>query len=242
MKFYILASGSKGNCTIINTNDDKYIMVDCGLSFLDLDRKFKSIGINLCNITHFFFTHSHIDHIRCLSNFDAEKVYSLENTLDLQRYSKLLPYKTYNFENFSIVPVRTFHDAPDSCGYVININDESLVYLTDSGFIPDETIGYIKDKNYYVFESNHDIQMLLKSNRPPFLKQRICGDYGHLSNDQCVDYLNEIIGNDTHEIILAHLSEECNTEEIALKTITNNLVSENKIVIKAAKQYEIIEG
>jgi phosphoribosyl 1,2-cyclic phosphodiesterase len=100
--------------------------------------------------------------------------------------------------------------------------DETALYLTpDTGIIDEKYFKLLRSINTILIESNHDEQLLQKSNRPYFLKQRILSTTGHLSNKSCVSYLKEIVSEKTTNVILAHLSEECNTESLALSEVKN---------------------
>ena len=113
-----------------------------------------------------------------------------------------------------IIP--TSHDALTSNGYLIENNNESLVYITDTGYINQRHLVYLKDKTYYILESNHDTERLIKGPYPEYLQRRILSDKGHLSNELCAGYLSRLIGPNTKKVVLAHLSETNNTEELAL--------------------------
>ena len=145
-----------------------------------------------------------------------------------------------------VTPLIASHDAPNTVGYVFDNGVEKLSYLTDTGFIPDKTLEYMKNSDYYVIESNHNLKMLYKCNRPQSLKERIAGDLGHLSNEDAACYMKEIIGDRTKEIILAHISEESNTYELAVETFIKKFrkahIDINRIEIKAAKQREMVVG
>ena len=116
------------------------------------------------------------------------------------------------------------------------------MYITDTGFIPLKTLNIIQNKDIYIIESNHDINMLLESRRTNRLKERILSSVGHLSNDLCAQYLAEVIGDKTKAIFLAHLSEECNLDGVAIDTVYSIVTSKNKrakhIVFDALKQKE----
>jgi phosphoribosyl 1,2-cyclic phosphodiesterase len=145
-----------------------------------------------------------------------------------------------------IKPLNTSHDATNPCGYLIKDNDETLVYITDTGYIKEDTLSICKNPTYLILESNHDISMLIKSNRPARLKSRIMSDVGHLCNEDSAIFATYIIGSKTKEIVLAHLSEECNTEDKALKAYNKVFkkmkVSLNQIRIRCAKQYSTLLG
>ena len=97
-----------------------------------------------------------------------------------------------------------------------------MVYITDTGYINVKYNDYLYNKNAYIIESNHDVEMLMNSSRPYFLKMRILGDEGHISNKDCSYYLKQFVGNETKNIVLAHLSENNNTQELALEEISKN--------------------
>ena len=137
----------------------------------------------------------------------------------------------------------TSHDAPASRGYIIKDGEESFVYITDTGYINQRLFKKLYNHNKYVFESNHDVELLMHGRYPQWLKSRILSDKGHLSNAQAGFYLSKIIGPDTKKIALAHLSKENNDPDVALKEVKSilkeNDVKFNNFVI--AKQRERIE-
>ena len=121
-----------------------------------------------------------------------------------------------------------------------------MLVTVSSGKISTKTLNKLKDANYYVIESNHDVEMLINSNRPWFLKKRILSDKGHLSNEQSATYMTKCVGENTKQIILAHLSEECNDPEVALKTykkiFKDAKINTRKIKFIVANQYHSVEG
>ena len=152
--------------------------------------------------------------------------------------------KTFNIdEDINIETFNTSHDAKGSRGYIINYKDKSLVYVTDTGYINQRIIPKITNKSAYIFESNHDVEMLMHGRYPSWLKQRVSSDVGHLSNGQAGTYLSKVIGDNTKKVILAHLSEENNTPEIALDTVKQYL-KDNDVKFKnieCAKQFDRLE-
>jgi phosphoribosyl 1,2-cyclic phosphodiesterase len=119
-------------------------------------------------------------------------------------------------DGFVVRPFMTYHDALEPCGYKFIEASKSLVYLTDSGYFPQKHYDIIRNADAYILESNHDPEMLLDSDRPWILKKRILDDQGHLSNQDSAQLIMNVIGPNTKVIILAHLSQECNTPEAAL--------------------------
>ncbi len=248
MKITILGSGSKGNSTLVEIGDTK-ILIDVGFSYRVLKEKLGNINVNPKDIDYIFITHDHADHIYGLSTF--LKIYNpyvymsplIAKIYFNEKYEKLRYLKeNIEIKGISITLIPTSHDATDSTGFLIEYNSESLVYITDTGYIPSKLLSKINNKTYYVIESNHDIDMLINGKYPPYLQKRILGDSGHLSNELCGVYLSKIIGNKTKKIVLAHLSEENNSASVALNTVTDLLkYNTGNYTLETASQTEILE-
>lgn len=249
MKVSVLSSGSKGNCTYVETINHK-ILIDIGTSSLYVEKCLKSIGVNPEEIDIILITHAHIDHVNGLRVF-TKKYKPLVYISD-----KILKEANLNIENVSgdenidinndiiIKSFKLSHDVTDIKGYVIEEEQDSMVYITDTGYINEKNFQFIKNKNLYVFESNHDVEKLMNNSKyPHHTKIRILSDKGHLSNKDSAYYLTKLIGNNTHHIILAHLSEQNNTEELALSTLREALKKKNIDFknIKVARQNEMTE-
>ena len=133
--------------------------------------------------------------------------------------------------------------APDSRNYVFEEDGKKICYVTDTGYVNTKNFKYLKNLDVYLFESNHDIEMLEQGSYPYHLKQRILSDEGHLSNRDSSYYLSKyLIGPNTKEVILIHLSKENNTEELAINTLKEALQKENKSFsnIKVAKEKDTV--
>ena len=245
MRYYIFESGSKGNSTLI-ASKGKYLLIDDGISI----RKFKGylsrINVDFSSINVVLVTHSHSDHTKGLDAFEQRCIYASKSTTTVLDDHVLVPYRKYELNGFKITVVPTSHDAIGSIGFVIEDENEKLVYITDTGYIYERVLSYLKDADYYIFESNHDVRMQLTSGRPQYLIDRIMGDYGHLSNEDASLYLSEIISLRTKEIVLAHLSEEANTPEKALeafkKITSKRKVDVSHISVRCASQHEMVTG
>lgn len=220
-RIIFIGSGSKGNSTLIEYKENRFILIDCGFSNRYFNHVLEINNLNINQIDYIFITHNHIDHIKMINKLDEKKIYSFKNTIQDVNYNFLNEGVNY-FCDFEINVIKTSHDAPDSIGFIFKIDDKEIVYLTDLGFIKKSILNLIKNKDYYILESNHDIDMLLNSNRPKSLINRIKGRSGHLSNQQAIDYLNKVINDNTKHIFLAHLSQECNNEDLL-----NNYIKEN---------------
>ena len=243
MKVKVLSSGSKGNTTYVEAGDTK-ILIDCGNSCKYVTNKLKNMGIDANELTAILLTHTHIDHIKGLKVFLKKKsipVYVTKGMLDeldfLDDYV-VISDSCFSINDIMVNVIRTSHDAPDSVGYVLSSNDRSLVYVTDTGYINNKYFDLLSNHDMYIFESNHDVEMLNNSSYPFRVRQRIFGDKGHLSNYDSSRYLSSFIGNKTKCIVLAHLSEENNTEEKALGELEGRLndIDHNVDKIIIAKQ------
>ena len=246
MKIAVLASGSKGNCTYVETLKTKSL-IDAGMTNLYIETKLKSLGINPDDIENIFITHDHVDHVSALKVF--VKRHNVKVFLTQKLYDELS--KTINFTNYEILEgkvylsdtivtyFKTSHDAVDSVGYVFESDGKDFVYVTDTGYINNKYFDLLKNRCAYVFESNHDVTRLMENPNYPYnTKQRILSDKGHLSNKDSAYYLSNFVGNKTKTIILAHLSEQNNTKELALEEISKRISNVN---IDIANQNEPTE-
>ena len=246
LKFCVLASGSKGNCTYVEINNRKYLL-DIGTNFLYTTTKLNEIGIDYKDIDAIFITHLHSDHIAGLKKFLKEKnckVYLTQKMLENLEY-KLDNYEVYEedimLNDIIIQTIKLSHDTPECRGYIFNDNNNSLVYITDTGYINAKYYEKLYNKTAYIIESNHDVDMLMNSKRYRPLKMRILGDEGHISNKDCSYYLSKFIGNNTKKVILAHLSEEANTRELAYETNKENLKEIEILLALQNERTELIE-
>lgn len=245
MKIYVIESGSKGNATLIE-HKGRFLLIDMGISWTSLDNALKSINHNIYDVDALLLTHSHSDHTKGIQYLPPLPIYCTKDTYNSSSVNIIKPFCPFELDDLVITPVMTSHDAPNPVGFIIEANEEKLVYITDTGFIPDKTLVLIKDATYYVMESNHNLKMLYQTNRPASLKERIASDLGHLSNEDAAMYMVDLVGPSTKEIILAHISEESNTYELAVETFIKKFkkahIDLNKISIKAAKQREMVTG
>ncbi len=245
MKYFVLGSGSKGNSVLISSKDN-FIIIDLGLGIREFENKINRLGFYKQKALAVFITHEHKDHTKALKYFNQNIVYAGAGTCLLQSKNILNPFETIQIKNFKITPLPLSHDAINCFGYVVESNNKKLALVTDTGYINEKLKPYIKNSNYYIFESNHDIEMLIKSRRPSFLKNRILSDNGHLSNVMASEELCEIIGEKTSEIVFAHVSQEVNTKELVLKTFCDIANENNKDISKinllVADQKEVICG
>ena len=244
MRVCVLSSGSTGNCSYIETTSHK-ILIDIGNSSAYVERSLRSIGVEPKEIDMVLISHAHVDHIAGLRVFSKKynpKVYMTEKIFKESglNISNVYDIPTvYEIDGVKITSIKTSHDTEDSNGFIVEEDGKSCVYITDTGYINKRYFKKLYNKNIYIFESNHDPEMLMNNSRyPHHTKIRIIGDTGHLSNQDSAYYLSEFIGPDTKIVYLAHLSEQNNTEELALTTLKNELKNKNIKFnnIKIAKQ------
>lgn len=244
IKVKTIASGSKGNCTIVLCNQTNLI-IDMGISYLTLKRSLEENSLSFNQIAGILITHCHNDHIKGLASLIKHtKIMAYIPREMYEELKGILPKERCVFieDNFfindiNIELIHTSHDTKCSVGYIITYSDRSLVYVTDTGYINRKYLAKMTEKDIYIIESNHDEVMLMDGPYPRFLKERVISDKGHLSNKTTAKYLKKIVGKNTKYVLLAHLSEKNNTEELALTTIKEELNNEN-IQIMIAKQNE----
>ena len=252
MKLCVLSSGSKGNCTYIETEKHK-ILIDIGTSCLYVEKALKNINVLPQDIDIVLITHSHVDHVSGLKVFAKKyqpNIYLTKTILEEIN----LPFNNIYYiddkielDNNVIYAIKTSHDTKDSNGYIVEENNSSAVYITDTGYINEKYFKQLSNKSIYVFESNHDVEMLMNNpHYPHHIKIRIMSDKGHLSNKDSAYYLSQFIGTNTKKVILAHLSEENNTLDLAINTLQNTLhkhdiIFDNIIVAKQNEQTELFQ-
>lgn len=250
MRVEVLSSGSKGNTTYIETTKTK-ILIDCGNSSKYIIEKLNSINVDPTELDAILITHTHVDHVKglpVLLKHINPKVYITEEMFPLMDYLTNYEFITENkfkIKDMTIEIIKTSHDVESSVGYIVNNDDKSVVYITDTGYINKKYYDLLKNRNIYIFESNHDVEMLNNGKYPFELRQRILSDKGHLSNYDSAKYLAKFIGPNTKKIILAHLSEENNTESLAIEALTDRLKKEkitfdDIIIAKQNKETELI--
>ena len=217
MKFVVIQSGSKGNATLV-MDKGRVLLIDMGVGLRVLKEALINENLNLMNINAMLLTHEHWDHVAGTKYLPPLPIYCTKETCDKPNVVEVLPYESFNIEHFKITPIRTSHDVKNPLGFVIDSGEEKLVYVTDTGKIIGKSLEKMKNADYYVIESNHDPEMLMATNRPMCLKRRILSTKGHLSNQQSAEYMLKCLGDKTKQIVLAHLSEEANTPDLALET------------------------
>ncbi len=245
MFFDIVGSGSKGNATLLFSNRTT-LLIDMGLPLVRVETELKRFNKNIKDIDALLVTHNHSDHYRSLKSISPKKIYALSGTVPGSLSNVIDIYSPFTIGDIKITAFPTSHDATNPCGYMFECDGEKIVYMTDTGVYLSQNTPYLKDPTYLIIESNHDIQMLLHTNRPMELIQRIMSDHGHLCNEDSAFATLEIIGEHTKQIILAHLSEEANEPSVALeaykKIFAYKGVDISRYDVKCAPQWTNLIG
>ena len=221
MRVVVLSSSSAGNSTYVEFDNVKFL-IDAGLGFADMKSKLLEINVDASELNFIIVTHAHSDHVRSIHSFNRvynTKIYIGSNTFE--EYSKKDYLKNYEFvdnivniDGIDVTKIPISHDK-SGFGYVFEKDGKSVCYMADTGMIHTKYHEHLKNKNFYIFESNHDVEMEMNGTKDEMTKIRNIGDMGHLSNEDCAKYLNLFIGDDTKGIMLIHISDHDNTFELA---------------------------
>jgi phosphoribosyl 1,2-cyclic phosphodiesterase len=243
MKFYILASGSKGNAILVHDNQTT-ILLDFGVNKSRMIGLLKDTPFTLDDIDFVLFTHEHSDHILGKDFLPIEKRYGSPRAFDVLPDHALAHGDIVQCHDITITVFPLSHDAKDPLGFIFDDGKHSLVYITDTGYISEKNMKLCYDKTYYLLESNHNVKMLLQTDRSQDLKVRILGDSGHLSNEDSAYYFSKMMGPSTKAVYLGHLSDEANTHDVALETYHRVLqklrIKHDHIKIIATKQWDVL--
>ena len=228
MDIVFASLGSKGNATLIQEGDT-LIQIDMGVSLKCVRAGLEILGKSFSDIQALFITHEHSDHIKGLNLYhDRVPVFTGEGTLPgIPEERFLHEGEAIEIGDLMVLPFRSSHDAVHPFNFVILGGGKKFGYVTDTGYIRTRGLKALKNCDYYLMESNYDVEMLMHGSYPPPLKRRIHGKQGHLSNIDSALYCCEIIGPKTKQIFLGHISDENNLPEVALKTYKNVFKEQN---------------
>ncbi|MDR1801320.1 MAG: MBL fold metallo-hydrolase [Lachnospiraceae bacterium] len=233
LKLCALVSGSSGNCIYVG-NEDTHILIDAGITKRRAAQSLASLDVDGNKLDGILVTHEHSDHVGGLgviSRAFPAKIYatrgSIEGIKELrnlgeipdERFCEINRGNEFQIGSLTILPIKTSHDAYESCGYRIFENNKSVAVVTDLGYYTSEMVAYLEGVNAILLESNHDILMLETGPYPYHLKQRVLGERGHLSNENCGRLLADIMHDDLQGVLLGHLSAENNFQSLAFDTV-----------------------
>ncbi|MCF6290916.1 MAG: MBL fold metallo-hydrolase [Desulfobacterales bacterium] len=225
MQFCVLGSGSKGNATYVASGTTS-LLIDGGFSGLEIRKRLAVIGIDISSLTAILVTHEHSDHIRgvgVLSRQGRLPVYAnpATHTAAGPTLKKLFARREFEtgtsfvINDFEIHPFSVSHDTADPVGFVLRNGRASLGLCTDTGMVSRLMHHRLAHCNGLVLESNHDPVLLKNGTYPPYLKQRIRGNKGHLANRDSARFLLALWHQGLEHVVLAHLSDANNRPELA---------------------------
>lgn len=235
LRFSVLASGSTGNAFYIESPNER-LLVDAGLSGKQLDHLFSQIHVNPATLTGILVTHEHSDHIKGLGIIarkynlpiyaNAKTWSAMENSIGKLSIDQKFCFDMNTIKTFGDIDVESFgvsHDAAEPMFYTFHKGDQKVALVTDLGYVSERIKKTIANADAYIFEANHDVEMLRMSRYPWSVKQRILSDSGHVSNEDCGLALSDVIGNKTKRIYLAHLSQDNNMKDLARMSVDQTL-------------------
>jgi len=223
VQFASLGSGSRGNCTVVET-DGTTILIDCGFSMRETEKRLQRIGRDIKEISAILVTHEHGDHVKGVASLSKKyhiPVWSSRGTAKVAKLAGLTHWncidihQKFEVNSFQIQPVPVPHDAKEPCQFIFTDGDWRLGILTDTGSITPYIEQQYSACDAFILEANHDENMLANGPYPPSLKHRVAGNYGHLNNSQAKDLLSSIDVSKLQYLVASHISDKNNTVALA---------------------------
>lgn len=252
LNFCSFSSGSTGNCYLIKS-ETTAILVDAGISVKKIVGGLAETGTENDQLAAVLLTHEHSDHVKSLSPLmrkiksltayaNANTWAAMDHELDPERMKKIVTGNAFQIGDIRVNSFSVCHDAAEPVGYSFYKSGKQISIITDTGCVKNDAMNEIKDADLLVLEANHDVDMLKIGKYPRFLKQRILGDNGHLSNESAADVLIRMLagGKKKPKVLLAHLSRENNFPEMAYQTVKNILEEESYYIGKHIELSTII--
>lgn len=233
MRFCSIASGSSGNCVYVGS-DTAHLLIDAGISGKRTQEGLKELGIRPDELDGIFITHEHTDHISGLGVLSRKygiPIYGTKGTLEAVKQCRSLGVidaglfheiradEKIQISDLIVDPMKISHDAADPVAYRISDGKKRLGIVTDLGCYNEYTVEGLQNMNALLIEANHDVKMLQAGPYPYYLKERILGNWGHLSNELSGRLLKELLHDGMQNIILGHLSKENNLPELAYEAV-----------------------
>lgn len=233
MRMCSIASGSSGNCIYIGS-ENNHILIDAGISGKRVEAGLKELELKGTDVNGILITHEHSDHIKGLGVLARKyeiPIYATPGTAAAVRemdglgkingelFVEIQADTPFDIGDLKISPFSISHDAAEPVAYRITCEGRSAAVATDLGVYTDYTVDHLKELDVLLLEANHDIHMLEVGNYPYYLKRRILGDRGHLSNELSGRLLGELLHDKFKMVMLGHLSKENNYEKLAYETV-----------------------
>ena len=237
--FCSLYSGSNGNCLLVETDECK-ILIDAGESAKKIELALSNYGTNISDIDAILITHEHSDHTKSLGTLSKKydiPVYANKETWEAmpeqknkisEKNQKLYtPNRQFKFKDLEIKAFKIPHDAANPCGFSITNNGKKISVAIDLGHIDKTVVSNIKNSCFALIEANYDLNVLKYSRYPYYLKNRISGPKGHLSNEDTGKLISSLRSYGLNHVMLGHLSKENNFPELAYKSVMEEVMNSN---------------
>ena len=251
LKFCSIASGSSGNCYLVNT-EQTAILIDVGIAGNRIIDRLSQRDMSLTDIDAIFITHEHIDHVKSLKKISKgavnASVFASTGTLEAvsdkvpaERAIRIAGGQEIQIGDITVLPFSLSHDAAEPLGYSVQADNRRLTIITDTGYVSPEILEHAQAADALILEANHEVNILNMGSYPYSLKRRILGNKGHLSNEAAGECLCNVLKSRMGEsagqseelkVALAHLSKENNTPQQAFLTIRNMLFEEDYYIDK----------
>lgn len=261
MRLCSIASGSSGNCIYTGT-EATHVLVDAGISGKKVEAGLHSLGLTGHDMDGILITHEHSDHINGLGVLCRRyriPIYATPGTIGAIKSCKSLGEipeelfheveadEAFTIKDLTVRPMRISHDAAEPVAYRFSYGKKRAAVCTDLGIYNDYTVECLKGMDVLLLEANHDVNMLQVGSYPYYLKQRILGNRGHLSNENAGRLLSRVLHDDLKKVVLGHLSQENNLPELAYEAVrleidlADNPYRANDFPIQVAKRSEVSE-
>lgn len=261
MELCSIASGSSGNCIYAGT-DDCHLLLDAGISGKRIEAGLNEIGLKTSEMDGVLITHEHSDHIKSLGVIARRyglPMYATQGTIDYIKENRsigevdsslfhaVLPEVPFRIGDMTITPISTSHDAADPVAYIMRKEQKSMAVITDLGKYDENIVDRLQGLDVLLLEANHDVHMLEVGVYPYYLKQRILGEKGHLSNELSGQLLGRVLHDRFKKVVLGHLSKENNYPQLAYEsvkaevTLADNPYKGSDFPIEVAKRDEVSE-
>jgi phosphoribosyl 1,2-cyclic phosphodiesterase len=246
MSLYIcsLNSGSNGNCYYIG-NEKEAVLIDAGISCRETEKRMLRAGLDIRSVKAIFISHEHSDHIRGVEVLSRKHNLPVYITPSTKSYGNLQLQEHLNFTfdagrpqqvgDLRITGFRKAHDASDPHSFIVEHLDTTVGVFTDIGSSCRHVITHFSRCHAVFLESNYDEEMLRNGSYPIYLKRRISGGQGHLSNTQALQLLLTYRRQDLSHVLLSHLSAENNCPSLVEELFTRHAPETN---ITVASRHE----
>jgi len=251
MRAIALQSGSNGNCVYVEAGKVR-LLLDAGISGKRAADRMAEFGRDIRDVDAVLISHDHADHIRCAGIYQrkfglpvyvtaatlaaAQGRYSLGKMDDVRHFAA---GETLAFEDVSVETLSTPHDGVDGVAFIVDDGHNRLGVLTDLGHVFGDLGDAVASLDAVLLESNYDAEMLRTGSYPAFLKQRIRGPGGHISNTEAAELLADVAGEKLRWACLAHLSQENNRPDLALQTHYD--IVGDRFALYAASRHKAVE-